>query len=140
MYVPEPAYIEALNCDKNHTLYEEAQKNHVAIVTTSSLFPILKMVSYLWKVDGQNKNTEEIVKYGNILYDKLASFKIDMDSVGKALDKSKSCYNEAMKKLSEGSGNALITAEKMKRLGLNPKKKINLIEVKEEVIEEEEKE
>jgi len=59
------------------------------------------------------------------MYDKLALFVEDLDRVEGYLDKAKDGYSEARKKLSTGKGNLIGRAEKIKSLGVAPKKELS---------------
>ena len=59
------------------------------------------------------------------MYDKLALFVEELDKVGGHLDKAKDSYSEARKKLSTGKANLISKAEKIKTLGVAPKKELS---------------
>ena len=127
MFIPvEQAYIEALKEDND--IYENAYKNNVMITTPSSLLPILRSVENIWNLENRNNNIEQIADAGGKLYDKLDGFVKDMKKIDTNLDKAKSSYEEAFKKLSSGRGNAINLAEKMKDLGAKTNKQIDVEE------------
>lgn len=93
MFVPlERAYIDAVDYDKS--IYRFAFDNRIAIVTPSSLMPILKTIEYLWSIEKQNKNVEEIVKLAETIYKKIVLFKEDMEGIKKVLIKLKICMKK----------------------------------------------
>ena len=51
------------------------------------------------------------------MYDKFEGFVKDLQKIGDTLKGSQSAYDEAVKKLAEGRGNLIKTAEKLKNLG-----------------------
>ena len=123
MFIPiEHAYIEALSADPE--IYETAYHNNIAITTASSLLPVLRTIENMWRIEKQNKNVQKIADLGGKLYDKLVGFIEDMQSVDKALDNAKSSYGKAFKKLSEGRGNAISLAEKLKMHGAKVSKEL----------------
>ncbi|HAW33846.1 MAG TPA: DNA recombination protein RmuC, partial [Alphaproteobacteria bacterium] len=123
MFVPvEQAYIEAISADPD--IYADAYKSRIAVTTASSLLPVLRTVQNLWQIERQNKNVLEIAKIGGQLYDKLDGFVRDMEGVDKALKNARSNYDDAMKKLATGRGNAIGLAEKMKTLGAKASKSL----------------
>lgn len=123
MFVPvEQAYIEAISADPD--IYADAYKSRIAVTTASSLLPVLRTVQNLWQIERQNKNVLEIAKIGGQLYDKLDGFVRDMEGVDKALKNARSNYDDAMKKLATGRGNAIGLAEKMKTLGAKASKNL----------------
>lgn len=135
MFIPvEQAYIEAISADPE--IYADAYQSRIALTTASSLLPVLRTVQNLWQIERQNKNVMEIAKQGGSLYDKLVGFIEDMRGIDKALVNARSSYDEALKKLATGRGNAIVLAERMKTLGAKAAKKlpVELVE-KAEMIE-----
>lgn len=115
MFLPlEGAYFEVINYDNN--LFDIAFKNRIAIVTGSSLVPVLRMIEHLWSIEKQNKNIEEIVKLSERMYDKIVKFIESMENIGNNLIKAKKSYNEAINYLNRGNGNILKTAEDISHL------------------------
>ena len=82
----------------------------------------LRTVSSLWKHEKQTRNALMIAEEGGKLYDKFSGFVADLINLGKKMDGAKSDYVEAMKKLSEGTGNLVSRAQKMKELGAKTNK------------------
>jgi DNA recombination protein RmuC len=85
----------------------------------------LKLVNFMWQTAKQNKNSEEIARQAAAMYDKLALFVEELDRVEGHLDKAKDGYSEARKKLATGKGNLISRAEKIKTLGVAPKKQLS---------------
>jgi len=130
MFVPvEYAYFAALEKDDN--LNEYASKRKVAIATASSLFPILKVVENLWRVERSNKNTEEIVKTGEEMHKRVDAFLSEMLKLGQELSQSQKIYEAAMTKL-QGNQGVIKSAIKLETLGLKYQKSLknseNLLE------------
>ena len=116
MFVPnEPAYMLAMSADA--TLWEYAYKRQVVMVSPTHLISVVKLISQLWARDRQSKNAIAIADEAGKMYDKLVSFITDMEQVGKALDGAQKAHAEALKKLSEGRGNLVGRAAKIKDLG-----------------------
>ena len=125
MFIPvEQAYIEALIADPE--IYEAAYQNNIAVTTASSLLPVLRTIENLWRIEKQNKNVQQIAEIGGKLHDKLVGFVEDMQAIDKALTKAKSSYDDAFKKLSEGKGNAIGWAEKLKAQGARVTKEFQI--------------
>lgn len=121
MFVPvEQAYVEALSADPE--IYADAYQSRIALTTASSLLPVLRTVQNLWQIERQNKNVQKIAEIGGKLYDKLVGFVEDMQGIDKALNSARTNYDKALKKLSEGNGNAIGWAQKMKALGAKASK------------------
>lgn len=126
MFVPlEPAFILAISRDSH--LWQEAWDKNVLLVSPSTVLFVLRTVAQLWRQEQQTKNVQEIVRRGGELYDKLAAFASDLTEVGKNLDRARTSYDDACKKLSTGKGNAIRQAEMLKSLGVKPSKVIPMV-------------
>ncbi len=116
MFVPiEAALGVALKADETLTL--DALDNKVAIATPTTLTTQLKTVAAMWRIERQHQNAEDIAARAGALYDKFAGFAVDMQSIGVRLGQLDVAYQEAMKKLSTGSGNLVRQTELLKALG-----------------------
>lgn len=125
MFIPiEHAYIEALSADPE--IYEAAYQNNIAVTTASSLLPVLRTIENMWRIEKQNKNVQKIAEIGGKLHDKLVGFVEDMQAIDKALLSAKNSYDKAFKKLSEGKGNAIGWAEKLKIQGAKVTKEFSI--------------
>lgn len=117
MYVPiEPAFSLAIEHNPDLFLWALEKKN-VVMVTTSTLLATLSTISYIWQQDNLKRNHLEIAETAGKLYEKFVGFTNDLLLVGGKMDDAKKVYVEAMKKLSEGRGNLVSQAEKIKSLG-----------------------
>ncbi len=115
MFIPiESAFIEALREDSG--LFDFAYSKNIILVSPTTLITVLKTVEYSWQKYFQDKNTKEIVKKANYLYDKFQGFLNDMSIVDSSLKKAQNSYEEAFKKLSTGKGNILKTTNDLKEL------------------------
>jgi DNA recombination protein RmuC len=123
MFIPlEPAFSLALKTEP--TLYDEALRSQVVMVTPSTLLATLKVVESLWKTERQHQNTREIIRQASDLYDKFVGFTDDLIQLGRKLDDAKSFYEKSMNKLSTGTGNLVRRVERIRKLGLNTKKRL----------------
>ncbi len=114
MFMPmESAYILAMK--KKPELYYTAQNKNIALITSSLLFPILKTVEMLLKIDKQNKNITEVMDMVNSLYEKYVGFTQNFAAIGKEIDGAKKAYDGALGQLSEGKGNMAGWFEKIKK-------------------------
>jgi DNA recombination protein RmuC len=118
----EASLLVALEQDPE--LFNNAIKKNVALVSPSTLMMSLKVVSHIWDIEKQNKNTEEIVRLAGNMCDKFYGFVESIDDVNKNLDKAKESYNKAKNRLSEGRGNAIKIAEDIQTLGVKTKKQL----------------
>lgn len=123
IFIPiESAYIDAVKYDSS--LYDFAYRHGVVIATPSSLLPILRTVENLWRLEKQNRNVQEIAAVGGLLFDKIANFSEDLKKIGSSLEASRKSYDAAVTKLTEGRGNALTLANRLKELGAKTVKEI----------------
>lgn len=123
MFVPiEPAFMLAMANEGN--LWQEAWDKNVLLVSRTTLLFVLRTVAHLWRQEQQTRNVQEIVRRGGELYDKLAAFAKDLMDVGKSLNDARDSYDEAVKKLASGKGNAIRQAEMLRKLGVKPTKNL----------------
>ncbi len=123
MFVPIEA-IFSLVIEADPSLFEEAWKRSVIIVSPANLLAVLRTIESIWKVERQNRNTQKIAEEGAALYDKFVDFLKDLEGVGKSLKTTTDHFDRAMQKISLGRGNLVKKTEDLKRLGLKTKKHI----------------
>lgn len=122
LFVPiESAYILAVK--EEPEILNFALKNQVILVTPSTLIGTLRIVSFLWKLENQNKNSAKIAEAGGRLYDKVVGFVSSFESIGDELKSAEKSYDHALKQLA-GKGSILVSAEKIKELGAKTGKQI----------------
>lgn len=129
MFIPnEAAYVLALQTDPG--LWNYAYDRRIILISPTNMIAALKLVADLWKREYQSKNAEEIADRGAKLYDRFVNFVETLEIVGKNIDKAKESHELAVKRLSEGRGNLVGQAEKLRKLGVKTKKNIptNLID------------
>lgn len=125
MFVPiEPAYVLAIQSDQE--LWANAYRKRILLISPTNLIACLKLISDLWKRELQSKNALEIVKRGELLYEKCVTFVSTFEDVGKHIQRSQQTYHTAMNQLNTGSGNIVGQALKLKELGLKSNKQIPL--------------
>ncbi|MBC5833461.1 DNA recombination protein RmuC [Flavobacterium sp. F372] len=121
LFIPiEPAFALALQEDLN--LYNKAFEKNIVIVTPSTLLATLRTIDSMWTNQKQQENAIEIARQAGALYDKFEGFVSDLIKIGKKMDEAKVEYSSAMNKLTEGKGNLVISAEKLKKMGAKAKK------------------
>ncbi len=121
MFIPnESAYYVAVKSDPN--LWNYAYQKKVVLMNQTNLITALRLALDLWRRDAQEKNIMEIVKVGSDLYDKFVLFTENFSKVGDSLDKARQCYDDALGQLSIGKGNLIGRAERLRGLGISPKK------------------
>jgi DNA recombination protein RmuC len=133
MFIPiEPAFMLAIGRDPN--LWTHAWEKNVLLVSPSTLLFTVRTVSHLWKQERQRNQWQEIARQGGLLYDKFNGFVEDLTKMGDQLKLAQKSYDAAFNKLSTGRGNLINQAEGLRKLGLNPKKRLqqNLVDAAEE--------
>ena len=124
MFIPlESSFALAIKEEPN--IYQQAWEKRVVLVTPSTLLATLKTVGSIWKQERQNKNAIEIAEQAGRLYDKFVGFVSDMEKIGSKQKDAMLAYDQAMNKLSIGSGNLMRSAEKLKVMGAKAKKQID---------------
>ena len=123
MYVPiEAAFFVAVGHEPG--LFSEALDKNVVLITNSTLLATLRTVAHVWRLADQQKHALEIADRGGKLYDKFVGFMSDLQEIGKALSAAHDVWAEANKKLSQGPGNLVGQAEKLRTLGVKASKKL----------------
>jgi len=121
MFVPnEPAYLLALKNDPD--LWHYAYSKRILFISPTNLIAALKMIADLWKREYQNRNAMDIAERGAALYDKFVGFVDNLTVLGTHIERTQKSYDSAMKQLSEGRGNLIGQAEKLRDLGVKTKK------------------
>jgi DNA recombination protein RmuC len=124
MFVPiEPAFLLALR--ERPEIFQEAYDRQVVMVTHSTLMATLRTVHGIWKNERIARNHLEIAERAGKLYDKFIGFTDDLIKVGNQLKLAKGSYDDAMNKLSDGSGNLVRQVELIKTLGAKTNKSQN---------------
>ena len=124
MFVPnEGAYIAALEKDRDLLTY--AYRRRVVLISPSNLVMALQLAYNLWQSEKQTRNVEEIIRRGNLLYEKFVTFTTAFERIGRQLDDTRRLYDQALGTLSRGNGNLVSGFLKLKDLGLTPKRDIS---------------
>ena len=130
MYVPiEMAYLCALEYQKDLGIFASGKK--VMVATASSLIPILKTIEQLWNIYLAQKHTEEILKIGRILHEKVSSFSTNMGQVKGSLNAALNHYEDARRTF-DGKGGILSQVKKLEELGAKSSKQLPEIDFEEE--------
>ncbi|NCQ17861.1 MAG: DNA recombination protein RmuC [Ignavibacteria bacterium] len=123
MFMPiESAFSLAVQYEPG--LFNEAFEKNIVIVSPSTLLATLRTIASIWRQEKQNKNALEIARQSGALYDKFVGFIDDLKNVGNKIDIAKDSYDNAFKKLHEGSGNLISRVEKIKSLGAKTTKSL----------------
>jgi len=123
LFVPiEPAFGLAMQHEPE--LYNEAFDRNIIIVSPTTLLATLATIDNVWKQEYQSKNAVEIARRGGALYDKFVGFVESMESIGQRIEQSMKSYDEAMNRLTTGSGNLVRQVEMLRELGAKATKQL----------------
>lgn len=123
MFVPiEPAYLISIQADQD--LWAYAYSKRILLISPTNLIACLKLMADLWKREMQSKNAMEIVKRGELLYEKFVTFAATLEDVGRHINKTQQSYTAAIGQLNSGSGHLVGQALKLKNLGLKSNKEV----------------
>lgn len=125
MFMPnDGAYIAAIRRDPE--LPDYALRNNVAIVSPAHLLSVISLISQLWRTENQNKNAEEIARLGGLLYDKIATFLTDFESLEKYISNLEAAYDKTLRHIQGGPASIASRAAKLRDLGAKTTKHINV--------------
>lgn len=123
LFMPiEGALPEALREQGDLTTY--ALSRRVGIMTPTTLMVTLRTVDHIWTVERRESNAEAIADRAGKLYDKVAGFVDDMQSVTKHLTSATKAHEAAMGKLTTGNGNVLRQIDMLRDMGARTTKTI----------------
>ncbi|MHC8440673.1 MAG: DNA recombination protein RmuC [Candidatus Eutrophobiaceae bacterium] len=121
MFVPiEPALQVIL--ERDWRSFESAFNQGIVLVSPSTLMMNLQLVHNLWRHECQNLNAQEIARQAGNMHDKFALFVKELDIIGNRLDQAKNSWTIAKSRLSEGRGNLLNQAVRLREMGADAKK------------------
>jgi DNA recombination protein RmuC len=119
MFVPvEAALLTAFV--KDPTLYTDAYRSRIVLVTPSTLMAVVKLVEGIWTFQKRKESADEIAEAGRKLYEKLTNFAQTFLDVGEAIGDAAKAHEKALGQLRDGRGSAIRLAEQMKALGVTP--------------------
>jgi len=122
MFMPmEGAMLAALDADP--TIFDQAFKKKIVLVTPSTLMISLKTIEGLWQIEKQNKNSEIIASKAAALYDKFCMLLKDLQKMGYHLEKLQSFYVSTEKRLT-GRSNLIDRCQELVEMGVKPSKSI----------------
>ncbi len=123
MFIPlEPAFMLTLSEDGR--IWEDAWRNNVLLVSSSTLLFVMRIVMQLWRQEQRSRNALEIARRGTALFDKLVGFVEDFENVGSRISQAGRSFESAKGKLSSGRGNLIRQAQMLKDLGITTNRQI----------------
>lgn len=118
----DAAYMLAMQ--QEPTLAQEAYKKGVILTSPTTLMLTLRIVYNIWQADKQSKNVANIVMEVTNLYDKFAGCMESYEKIGRSIGTLQKQYDETKGQLSTGRGSVTSRFEKIRGMGLNPKKQL----------------
>ncbi|GAA3935947.1 DNA recombination protein RmuC [Chitinophaga oryziterrae] len=139
MFIPvEAAYITAMQTDP--ALWQYAYKKRIILISPTNIITAMKLVNDMWQKDSIDRNAKAIAERAGKLYDKLASFVEEFEKIGIHLDRAAGAFQDSRKKMTEGKGNLVSQAHRMKQMKINAKKALPSAIIEEALLEDEEEE
>jgi len=102
-------------------IFSYGWSNKVVVTSPATLFPILKTISSIWKVEDQNKNTRNIIKTAEQLYNKFINFARTIEDMGKYIEKTDEAYRASLSQLKDGKGNLVSIVRRLENFGIDKK-------------------
>jgi DNA recombination protein RmuC len=119
MFAPvETALLTALA--KDDSLYADAYRSKIILVTPSTLMAVVKLVEGIWTFQKRKESADEIADAGRKLFEKLTTFATTFVEVGEAIQRAQGTFEKAQGQLATGKGNAIRLAQRMVELGVSP--------------------
>lgn len=116
MFVPnEGAYFAAIGADPS--LWQYAFERRVVIVSPTHLFSVMQLVEQIWRGEKQNRNAAEIARLGGLIYDKVATFSHDFESIQKGLQSTEAAWEKCLRHLTSGNTSIIARTRRMRELG-----------------------
>ena len=123
MFIPIEG-VFAVIMQSDNAIYQYAYNKQIVIVSPSTLLATLRTIAFIWRQENQTKNALEIARQGGALLDKFNGFIEDLEKIDVNLKRTQGAYDDAVKKLSTGSGNLVSRAKRIEALGAKAKKQI----------------
>ena len=121
MFIPnEAAYLAAMQIEP--MLWQEAFDKRVIIISPTHLLSVLKLVQQMWRHDARERNAAAIAEEAGRMYDKFAAFVDDLRKVEKAIGQAEAACSAAFTKLSDGNGNLMRRAARLREMGVTTTK------------------
>ena len=124
LFLPGEMFFSAA-LESEPTLIEYAIERKVIISTPTTLIAMLKAVSYGWRQEKIQANSQEISNLGKILYERLLKFVGHYADIKKHLEQTIEAYNKSIGSLEQ---RVLVSARKFKELGASTGEDIKQIE------------
>lgn len=116
LFIPvEGAFMSAMEADPG--LYTEAYERNIVLVSPTTLLVTLRTIQNIWRYEYQNRNALDIASRAGRICDQISLVAESLTDVGDKLDKAQQSWSLSYKRLTEGRGNLLGQAHKLRDLG-----------------------
>ena len=122
----EYAFITAQKYDPS--IATLAQQKQIIIVGPSTLIMCMKLVESIWRLEKQNKNSNQIAEIAGSMFDQIAKTLNLLDKTTYNIEKSINDIDQAKKYIYQGKGSLFTKANQMKELGAKTRVEINIKE------------
>lgn len=110
MYIPIDNVLSYIAQTKPE-VFLEAQKANIAIVTNSTLFPLLTLIDSIWQSYEQSNNVRKLIEWADKFFARMGDIAILTKKVGDNLSTTNNNFNKLLSRLVSNSG-ALRRVEK----------------------------
>ena len=125
LFMPiEGAFLLALEHDGE--FFKSAYEQNILVVSPSTLLVTLRTIEHIWRTQRQEEHALKIAIEAEGMYEKLVGFVDEMQKIGTHLNKAQESYDKSMNRLQTGRGNVIKRAENIVKLGVKPKKALNI--------------
>jgi DNA recombination protein RmuC len=114
LFIPGENFFAAA-VERDPTLFEDAMKARVVIVTPVTLMALARSIAYGWRQEQSARNAQEIANLGRELYNRLATMGDRVASVGASIEGSVKKYNELVATF---DSRVMPSARRFKELGV----------------------
>jgi len=121
LFIPGDQFLSAA-LERDHSLLEDALKQHVILATPTSLVALLRAVAYGWRQETLSENADKIRQLGEDLYKRLATFGEHLAKLGKNLGSSVDTFNKTVGSLER---QVIPGAKKLHDLGIQSHKQLD---------------
>ncbi len=114
LFIPGENFFAAA-VERDPSLFEDAMKMRVVIVTPVTLMALARSIAYGWRQEQSARNAQEIADHGRQIYERLSKLSEHIGGVGGALTNSVKKYNDLV---SSFESRVLPSARRFKELGV----------------------
>jgi DNA recombination protein RmuC len=114
LFIPGEAFL-APALERDPQLLEHAMARKVHIATPTTLVTMLRTAQYAWQQEALSQNARAVFDLGRELHARIAGLSRTMDTLGRALTKAVTAYNQTVGSL---ESRVLVSARRLSQLGV----------------------